>query len=254
MNDVYYKADQKFGTGDGQTKVCKYHQKPSGNSRFANLNGSTIAGGPNLLCSTNALTTLNATSSVATKAINAMTPNGDTNLLEGMMWAWRTISPNGPFNTQANLAGSGPQDAKAYNYVSPTGAMNHKVIILLTDGENHWYGMAGDSGASSTPNKSVYSSLGYFADARLGTTNANNARTNMDSATLQACQNAMAAGIEIYTVGFTASDGIDQAGQTLLQSCATQDGQHSFIAADGNALVADFQQIASSISRPRVSQ
>ncbi len=255
-NDVYATADVASGTGDGQTKLCKYSDPKinTGSSGF----GSAFPLGPNLLCSTKALTPMTATTSTVTAAINAMVAGGDTNLLTGVMWAWRTISPNGPFNAQSATPGSGPQNAKAYNYVATNKSSNHKILIILTDGMNHWYGQASD-GTVTDPNKSSYSALGFFANNRLDSTSATNARGLMDAATLQACQNFVANNTdtnpaEIYTVGFTATDGIDADGQKLLAGCATQDGAHAFIAADGTQLVSVFAKIAASLTQPRVSK
>lgn len=260
-NDVYYQADRNNTTlKDGQSKVCKYKNgvKKSGNSLF----GVGYPLGPNVTCTTQALTPLTTLTLSVTAAINTMTPNGDTNIMTGVMWGWRTISPNGPFNAAAGTAPIGPQVAKPYNYTYASGGVNHKVIVLLTDGDNHWGGQASDGNAySSDNNKSAYSAFGFFAENRIGgsttPTTAANAYTQMNSITLEACTNAKTAGVEIYTVGFTATDGISAAGQSLLQSCASTDGpgqQHAFVAADGTALNAAFQKIANSMSALRLTQ
>jgi hypothetical protein len=75
----------------------------------------------------------------------------------------------------------------------------------------------------------------------------------MNAATLQACTNAKKAGITIYTVGFTASDGISAAGQKLLADCAS-DSSKAFVAANGTALNDAFKKIADSMSVLRLSQ
>ncbi len=244
--DPYTVADKNNGRGDGQTKVCKYKsQKPSTGSSGLGSVAQGFGLGPNLNCTSQPLTTLTNNTTTITNSIKAMKAVGDTNLLAGVMWGWRTISPNGPFNTQPTST-SGPQNAKPYNYVSSSGAVNHKIIVLMTDGMNNW------ASASSDPNKGSYSSLGYYANNRLGSTTASNARSLMDAATLQACTNAKSAGLVIYTVGFTASDGIDSEGQSVLQNCATSPS-YAFIAANGTQLQAAFQAIADSMSNLRLS-
>ena len=75
----------------------------------------------------------------------------------------------------------------------------------------------------------------------------------MNAATLQACTNAKAAGIEIYTVGLTASDGISVTGQQLLQNCSSGSG-HFFIAKDGTELRDAFKNIADQLSVLRLTQ
>jgi len=50
--------------------------------------------------------------------IDAMTPNGNTNVTIGLSWAWQTLAPNAPFNAP-----------------SPAPDLD-KVLVLLTDGDN----------------------------------------------------------------------------------------------------------------------
>ena len=194
-----------------------------------------------------------------------MGPIGDTVLATGFMWAWRSISPNGPFDAGGNQSTTvGQQAPKPYGYVDQkTTAVNHKVIILLTDGMDDWFGQDNDGYTAYTaydPNKMVYNGFGYPQEGRLGYTSTSTARTLLDQTLATACTNAKAtkdpsgnaAPVEIYTVGFLATDGIDAAGQTLLQNCATDNG-HAFIATTGDQLVQVFQQIAASITQPRIS-
>jgi hypothetical protein len=91
-----------------QTKLCKYVAPPT-----INLNNGR---GPNYNCTAQALTRLTNDTTALHTAINAMQANGNTNLLEGFMWGWRTISPNLPF-----------ADAKPYKT-----ADLEKIVILLT--------------------------------------------------------------------------------------------------------------------------
>ena len=256
-NDVYYQADRNNTTlKDGQSKVCKYKNgvKKSGNSLFGN--GYPL--GPNVTCTVDALTPLTTDTTVVTNAINGMSAVNDTNIMTGVMWGWRTISPNGPFNASASNASIGTQSAKSYSYTNAVGGRNHKTIVLLTDGDNHWTGQSGDGGSvTSDNNKSSYGAFGFFAENRIGgsanPTTASNAYSQMNAITLEACTNAKAAGVEIYTVGITASDGISSAGQSLLQNCSSGTGYY-YVAADGSELIAAFQKIAKSMSALRISK
>ena len=263
-NDTYATADKSApGRGDGQTKICKYTKAIASTSNKYYVTGQTA--GPNAGCATPALQPLNATQSVTTTSIKAMTPIGDTVLATGFMWAWRTISPNGPFDAGGNVSStSGQQAAKAYGYINPsTTAVNHKVIILLTDGMDDWFGQNNDGYTQYTqydPNLMVYNGFGYPQEGRLGTTTTSTARGLLDNTLATACSNAKAttdpsgntAPVEIYTVGFLATDGIDAQGQSLLANCAT-DSSHSFVATTGTQLVQVFQQIAAQITQPRIS-
>jgi hypothetical protein len=76
---------------------------------------------------------------------------------------------------------------------------------------------------------------GYYtlSNGRMPPTNQNittagQSRAALDELTLQACTNAKAKGIVIYTVGFSVtSDPIDAQGQNLLQACAPDKAQLS---------------------------
>jgi Flp pilus assembly protein TadG len=127
---------------EAETKLCKYQ----------NLSSLTTSGGrgPNYNCNAKPLLRLTNDTTALHTSVNAMQANGNTNLLEGFMWGWRTISPNSPF-----------PDAKPYKTVD-----NDKIIILLTDGMNVW-------GSANNHNKSVYSPFGWlchgkFEEAQVG--------------------------------------------------------------------------------------
>ena len=232
-----------------QTKVCKYKNSGSGGDVLTGTSafGSGFNVGPNLLCDSQAISTLTNSNSVLNSAISTLYAKGDTNILGGIMWGWRTISPNGPFNTQTTATGAiGNQNAKPYGSTG-TAITNVKVMVVMTDGMNHWSNISGD------PNGSAYSNLGFYNNGRLGSTDASNARSLMDAETLEACTNAKAAGVQIYTVGFSIpSDPIDSAGLSLLQSCATKPSM-AYVAQDGSALVTTFQSIAQQMSGLRLT-
>jgi Flp pilus assembly protein TadG len=208
-----------------QSKVCKYTP----------ASGKDLSGGkgPNYNCTAQALTRLSSSTTTLHGAINAMTAYGNTNLLEGFMWGWRTLSPNLPF-----------ADGRAY-----TTSGNRKIIVLLTDGMNAW-----DS--ASNHNLSVYSAFGYYGNNRLGTgaVDAPSARALMDAKTKEACTNAKAAGVSVYTVGFSVStEPIDAAGLALLKDCATADSM-AYVANNSSEIVTVFQKIADDLGNLRLTR
>jgi Flp pilus assembly protein TadG len=213
------------------TRACKY-KKPSVTN--------TSAPGPNGMCLSQPLLRMSSAQTTLTSKVNGLTANGDTNLHEGFMWGWRSISPNAPFS-----------DGKAYD--TSASAANQKVIVLMTDGYNNW------SPVSNTWGGSAYEAPGYYslANGRMppgnqNITNLTQSRAALDVLTLEACTNAKGKGIIIYTVGFsTGSDPIDTQGQNLLASCAT-DSAHAFIASDANSLVNAFDQIGAGIGKLRI--
>jgi hypothetical protein len=210
------------------TRACKY-KHPSIASTT-----NTHSYGPNGMCLSQPVLRMTLTSK-----INGLSPNGDTNLHEGFMWGWRSISPTAPFS-----------DGKAYD-TSPA-ATNQKVIVLMTDGFNNW------SAAANTWGLSSYEAPGYFtlANGRMPPANQNitslaQSRAALDELTLEACTNAKSKGVVIYTVGFTvSSDPIDSQGKALLQSCAT-DAAHAYIATDASSLADAFNQIGAGIGKLR---
>ncbi|NJO32834.1 MAG: hypothetical protein HC869_06530 [Rhodospirillales bacterium] len=145
---------------DAQARVCKYQ-------------GATISGsGPNFLCDSLPILPLTSDKASAKDLIQTLQAKGGTNILEGLMWGWRVLSPEPPFT-----------EGKAYD--DPD---NDKFLIVMTDGEN-WHQ------ARSNHNKSSYHSFGYASNGRLGTTYTTSALVaKMTAKTLDACQNAKALG------------------------------------------------------------
>lgn len=109
---------------------------------------SAAAGdGPNSSCTTNPITPLKDVSQDAEKqeikdAIDAMAPNGNTNVPEGLAWGWRTVSSNPPFTDGRPNSERG----------------NDKVVVVLTDGANTYSAVSDGSYAN---NRSTYAAYGY---------------------------------------------------------------------------------------------
>ncbi|NNM73784.1 pilus assembly protein TadG-related protein [Enterovirga aerilata] len=225
-------------------QACKYAQPTNPRTSMTVPYLGTVALGPNVACTTRPLTRLTTSQSTLTSEIAALVANGYTNIHEGFMWGWRTISPNSVF-------GDGAAYTKPYN---------NKVVVLMTDGANTW-----TSNPLNPTLKSSYSAYGYFSNpdgsnvnARLPAGNANptndaQSRAAIDALTLQSCGNARNAGVIIYTVGFSVSgDPIDQKGLALLRDCAGN-ASRFFVASDSSSIDQVFQQIAQSIGRLRLS-
>ncbi|VVB49437.1 putative von willebrand factor type a [Beijerinckiaceae bacterium RH CH11] len=240
----------------GATMVCKYNQ----GKVVSVTSGPGVTTGPNFLCSGPALTPLTTDRSVLTTAINAMKAGGSTDLAAGTMWAWRTISPVAAMFPVSAPGTIGPQNPKSYATSTGASATNAKYLILMTDGFNSWTQNA------YSPWGSTYEAFGYYVNNRIASygdcnnpgyfvpTTASTYRCQLDNVTREACTNAKAAGITIYTVGFTiSSDPIDAQGISLLQSCASSTADY-FQASDAAGLVNAFQQIAANIQGLRLTQ
>lgn len=277
-SDSYSTADAKATNiypKSGMTMACKYKGAvmPSASLQRQWFN---LSNGPNESCSTPAITPLTTNKTTLKTQIEAMDPEGLTNLATGFMWGWRTISPVfNPFPITSPPV-IGQQNPKAYNFGPPS---NKKVIILMTDGFATWspmifpasYGL-GTMGLNNLY-KSAYESYGFQAENRLanysttcpatGSSTANTGsgfvsswnsfRCQMDNVLLEGCTNAKNAGVTIYTVGFSTSQSpIDQEGINVLKGCATS-ASFYYQAADGAAITSAFKQIAASIANLRLS-
>ncbi|HEY8578320.1 MAG TPA: TadE/TadG family type IV pilus assembly protein [Beijerinckiaceae bacterium] len=215
-----------------QWRACKY--------RNASVVSTSSSRGPNTICSTRPLMRLTDQSATLKTLVNSLAAEGSTNVHEGLAWGWRTISPRGPFS-----------DAKAYDTQN-----NNKIIVLMTDGANTW-----SADSSAAINESYYSAYGYYTNSstRLpsGHTNVSTnsqARAAIDQLTRETCANVRAAGVKIYTIGFSVpNDPIDSQGLQLLRDCAGSTDR-SFVATDGNELVRIFQEIAVGIGKLRLAR
>jgi hypothetical protein len=207
---------------DRQRRVCKY----LGATPDQSLANGTRRG-PNQLCDSNPIIPLTHVQSTLTTALSAMPAYGGTNLHEGVMWGWRTLSPEPPYT-------------EGRPYSDP---QNRKIIVLMTDGANDIIGLPNMNG-------SFYSPYGYAAAGRLGTTSSNKADlvAKMNEKTLQACANAKANGIQIYTVAFYVTDA---AALSILNQCATSPAM-ALVANSDQALTNAFDEIGNHISRLRL--
>jgi Flp pilus assembly protein TadG len=200
-----------------QARVCKYKDATIG-----------AVQGPNYLCDSAPILPLTKDKSAVISLIQGMQAKGGTNILEGLMWGWRVLSPEPPFT-------------EGRPYDDPD---NDKFLILMTDGEN-WHQ------ARSNHNNSSYHSFGFASNKRLGETYTTSALVaQMNAKTLAACQNAKAAGVKVYTVAFRLDAG--SAARQMLATCATNANQ-AYVASDGQALIQAFESIGREIARLRVA-
>ena len=111
-----------------------------------------------------------------------MSAVGGTNIHEGAIWGWRVLSPTAPFT-----------EAREY------GTATSKVMILMTDGENF------HSAYSNINGSYYYGAYAYPYNLRLGAMGLTTIMLEalMDARTVEACNNAKAAGIVIYTIGLS---------------------------------------------------
>ncbi len=152
--------------------------------------------GPTFACVTEPIIPLTNDYSTIKSKVNALTANGNTNIMEGVSWGMRVLSPGEPF-AQGKPAAPGLQ----------------KIMVVLTDGSNVM-------GNASNALGSSYSALGYLVDGRVGISVGGSGATNaaMNTKTLEACTNAKAQGIEVYTIRLEEPN---VATGTMLKECAS---------------------------------
>lgn len=239
--------------------------------------------GPNQSCTTAALTPLTDVTTTAglktvKDGINSMIASGATNVTEGMMWGWRTLSSAAPFTGGRAEAERG----------------NDKVLIVLTDGANTYYDpttLGNPKGGNTHDlggNESIYSAYGYAylnaqgKNGRIfdGTSSAVSKTTyTIDNYSLamnehfsKACVNGnggdtggTGAGLIIMTVALDLdmTDKLDKAQATLLESCASRSrytrdpnnaalGKKLFWNATGSNLSDVFKAIADELTNMRI--
>lgn len=226
------------GTGvsqrDAFARTCKYGTASSQVSPVS-VTVAGLSAGPNFMCTTPAITPLTTSSTKISAAITNLVSTGATNILAGVTWGWRLLSPGEPFTQGRDYSDT----------------ENQKILILMTDGENTYY-------PNNSFLKSWYAAFGYVEEGRLGTTSTNQSTLTgkMNDRTLAACTNAKAAGIRIYTVGFEINSSTSSDPATalaLLQNCASDSSKY-FDAQDESALVSAFSAIGDDISLLRIAE
>jgi Flp pilus assembly protein TadG len=197
--------------------------------------------GPNLSCPTplvrltNSQTTLDST-------MQNMTAwgNSGTAITVGMIWGWRTLSPNPPFS-----------DGQPYGTPSLI-----KAVVLETDGN-------AEVGGNTENMTQDFTGYGYISEGKLGNTTsgtypgypntnspATDANLNLQTRLTTVCTNMKAAGIVVYTIGLG-----EGATNTQLSDCAGPPGEGEFFAASTAAeLTTAFQQIAISLNQLRLTK
>lgn len=183
--------------------------------------------GPNAGCEIQPLMRLTNDFTALRKRIKDMNPIGETVILTGLMWGWHTLSPNAPF----------------YDGVAYRTDKHKKIMILMTDGQNSLT-------VASNNNQSYYGGLGYIWQGRLGITSgsANARRQKMEDKQEEACANAKAAGIEIYSIRLMTSGDA-----SVMEGCATTP-EMFYDVTDVNDLNSVFIEIANSIQNLQITE
>jgi Flp pilus assembly protein TadG len=183
--------------------------------------------GPGHGCEMQPVSPLTSDYDALERKVKALEANGTTNIMEGVAWGMRVLSPHAPFSEGKD---------------ETTGI--EKIMVVLTDGSNVFGNAPNDLGSS-------YSSYGYLVDGRVGTDSGGASATNelMNERTLAACANAKAAGIQLYTIRLEEPN--VETGM-MLKECATSEADF-FDAPSRSQLDEVFEKIKERIVRVRIA-
>ncbi|WP_011581419.1 MULTISPECIES: pilus assembly protein TadG-related protein [Chelativorans] len=192
--------------------------------------------GPAYGCLSRPITPLSNDYAALKREVSRFTADGNTNIMEGVAWGMRVLSPREPFT-------EGKEPASDVE----------KIMIVLTDGANNM-------GLSNNRNHALgssYSSFGYLVEDRLTRERSQRRVTEeMNRRTLAACENAKREytpskedDVTIYTIRLEEPD---VATGTLLQECATGPGYY-FDSPSRTQLNAIFKEIRDGITKLRLS-
>jgi Flp pilus assembly protein TadG len=271
-NRVDYYWSDVLGNGysglQKQGYMGKYFDIPSGG--YVAPYRTAPAGmdeGPNFMCTTSAITPLTDISAAAgataiKNAIDAMQPNGATNVPEGMAWGWRVVSSGAPF-TEGR-----PETQKG----------NDKVVIVITDGANTYYTPGFFNAGDPAGNQSAYSNLGYVGKTTPGYTTSRMFQGTTVSKTTYSeanytvamnqhfdalCANAKTAGIIVMTVAvdLDMNNATEKKQADELKACASPskfrkdasgNPEQNFWNTTGGDLSTTFKAIANELSNLRI--
>ena len=194
--------------------------------------------GPNAACA-RAIVPLTNDTQLMQDEIELMKPhnetggnNSGTNVAQGLVWAWRVLSPEAPYDQGAPY-----DDGKT-----------QKVLVLLSDGRNQIV-------ANNDVTESDYTSYGYLAEGRLGSNdNYLVAEREVDAKVGRICEKIKTKGIRLYTILFQ----VDFARtQDLFRACASngEDGQPLFYyVPDASQLETAFKAIGEDLTSLRIAR
>ena len=202
-----------------------YEDRQKNWSKFAG--GNAHRDGPHWGCEVAPITPLTNHKSTLNSAVSRFIARGYTHIPVGLAWGWRVVSPEEPFT-----------EGTAYEDTD-----TEKAIVLLTDGYNTLQ-------RQYTHNESYYSAYGYVNEGRLGTTNYNNAVSQLDPKTSTICENIKDAGIRLYTITFQLEDGPIK---DLMRSCASSTSLY-YDSPSNSELQSVFEAIAKDLANLRITK
>jgi len=194
------------------------------------------AAGPNKTCG-NEILPLNESYSAAWNRIDELTywRGGGTMGNVGLAWGWRLLSPQ----WRGLWGGATPVDMP-FDYGKP---LMDKVVVILTDGYNQFC-----CSGTSAPGGSHYTAFGRLDWGRVGTTNWNDSRTELNNRLEEICTAMKAQGIILYTITFQVPD---QTTKDVYGRCASGP-TYAFDSPSNAELQTVFRKIGDELSNLRI--
>jgi len=208
--------------------------KPDSSNNYNNNPGSTDC----VRCLSRGiipLTPTKATIRDQLAGIQSNDPDGNTNIAQGLYWAWEVLMPGVPFD-QA---------------VETVPFKRTRAIILLTDGAQ--YGGVGDAYKGRFGLAEAAGSNDNAAHGQISVGGVN-VQNNLDNRLRKIAENVKAEGVKIYVIAFDLASCEDCL--TLLEGVASapdENGTYFFNAPNPSDLESVFKQIAASLSNLRLS-
>jgi Flp pilus assembly protein TadG len=216
-----YLADQTGGRGSAleRLKNTDKYFRPMTGVRFDPFNEQV---GPNQSCR-GPIVELTNDEDRMRDAIDAMEPGGFTHIPQGLVWGWRVLSPEEPFN-----------QGVAYDDTT-----TQKALVLLSDGANTF--------------PETYTSYGYRSDGRMATSESSGVR-KLNQKVTDICEKVKEKGIRLYMILFQEND---RDTQRIFEDCASvnDNGERLYYyAPDGASLNAAFGSIGEDLTNIRISR
>jgi Flp pilus assembly protein TadG len=179
------------------------------------------------------MTNVKATIRDQLSAITSSDPDGNTNLEQGLYWAWEVLMPGVPFDQG----------------VATVPFKRIRAIVILTDGAQ-----VGGAGDAYKGRFGFQEGAGYNDDADHGTIMVDgvSVQNNLNNRARQLAENIKSEGIKLYVIGFD----LDSTTLAFLEELASppdENGVYFFDAPNPSDLDAIFKQIAASLSTLRLS-
>ncbi len=156
-------------------------------------------------------------------AIGAMEPGGYTHIPQGLVWGWRVLSPEQPFN-----------QGVAYDETN-----TQKVLVLLSDGKNTF--------------PETYTSYGHRFGGRLASNEWAGVQRLNEKVT-DICEQVKARGIRLYMILLEEND---PATQQIFEDCASVNDEGEplyYEVPDASTLTAVFGEIGTDLTNIRISR